>query len=317
MILSRVADALYWMGRYLERAENATRLILVTEDVSTEILGLDEGLARAEWERLAEIFPGPVAERPRRPAALGAATLRALTLAPQHPNSVYYSLKKARDNARTVREALTVEVFVNLNETYQDLEAHARRKITDIPSHRGALTQTQRGILATVGAIEHTLTRDPGWLFLRLGESIERVFRTATILRVALPSLIGPEPKLDLPLLHTRWRALLRALSSLENYRKVWGARLEPLEVLHFVLFDPDTPRSLRHGVSAVKEGLDRLCQGMPLSAPARHMGKLSAALVYQSDEIIARGDYVGFLEQVLDEVAQTHDAISALYFGS
>jgi uncharacterized alpha-E superfamily protein len=319
MILSRVADNLYWMGRYLERAENTTRLLLVTEEMSTEVYGLDEDLARGEWRDLAEIFPGPpLPERAtRHVGGLAAATLQALTLASEHPNSVHYSLKRARDNARTVREALSVEVFVNLNETYQDLEAQAGRRLSDTPAFRSALGAAHRGILSTVGAIEHTLTRDPGWLFLRLGESIERLFRAATVLRIKLPGLVAPEPKVDLPLLHTRWRALLRGLSSLENFRQSYGARLEPLEVLHFLLFDPRAPRSLRFGTTAVKEVLDRLsAEGQP-SAPARLMGRLAAELTYRSDDIVRRGEYLAFLESVLDEVMKTHEALSTLYFGT
>ena len=331
MILSRVADALYWMGRYLERAENATRLLLVTEELSTEVLGLDEELARAEWESLAEIFPshdaspdrpdgperGDRPDRPSRPVALAAASLAALSLSATHPSSVHFSLKKARDNARTVREALTVEVFVNLNETYQDLEAQAKRKITDPTTFRAALSEAQRGILATVGAIESTLTRDPSWLFLKLGESLERVFRTATVLRVKLPALLDLDSKLDLPLVYTRWRALLRSLSSLENYRQVSGARMEPLEMLHFLLFNPSAPRSLHSGVAGVKDRLDRLSNGVTLTPPARLIGKLAAALAYQEDEVVARGTYVPFLEHVLAEVGKTHDALSTQYFGS
>jgi uncharacterized alpha-E superfamily protein len=321
MILSRVADALYWMGRYLERAENATRLLLVTEELSTEVLGLDEDVARGEWESLAEILPGltsaPPPDRPLRPATLAATSLAALSLSSQHPNSVHFSLKKARDNARTVREALTVEVFVNLNETYQDLETYAKRKITDPTTFRAALSQAQRGILATVGAIESTLTRDPGWVFLQLRESVERVFRGATVLRVKLPGLIAPEPKLDLPLVYTRWRGLLRSLSSLENYRQISGARFEPQEILHFLLFHPHAPRSLHSGVAAVKEALDQLSNGRRLTPPARLVGKLAAAFAYQEDEVVAPGIYLPFLEHVLEEIGKTHDALSTLYFGT
>jgi uncharacterized alpha-E superfamily protein len=319
MILSRVADGLYWMGRYLERAENTARLLLVTEEMSTEVYGLDEELARAEWRDLAEILPGPaLPERAtRHVGGLAAASLQALAFSPAHPNSVYFSLKRARDNARTVREALTVEVFVNLNETYQDLEAQAARRLADTPAFRSALGAAHRGILSTVGAIEHTLTRDPGWLFLRLGESIERLYRAATVLRIKLPALVAPEPKVDLPLLHTRWRALLRGLSSLENFRHSYGARLEPLEVLHFLLFDPHAPRSLRYGTTSVKEVLDRLSAAEEPSAPARLMGRLAAELTYRGDEVIRRGEYIAFLESILGEVAKTHEALSTQYFGT
>ena len=110
MILSRVADALYWMGRYLERAENITRLLLVTEEVAREVVGLDESLARAEWSELRTIFPGPdgAAAPPLPVRGLAQTTLYDLSIDPRHPYSIFFSLKKARDNARTVREALTI-----------------------------------------------------------------------------------------------------------------------------------------------------------------------------------------------------------------
>ena len=144
MILSRVADGLYWMGRYLERAENTVRLLLVAEELSTEVFGLDEDLARSEWHDLGEIFPGPaLPERTtRQVASLAAISLQALTFSAAHPNSVYFSLKRARDNARGVREALTLEVFVNLNETYRELEEAAKRRLVDTPSFRSALGST-------------------------------------------------------------------------------------------------------------------------------------------------------------------------------
>ncbi|HZI89978.1 MAG TPA: alpha-E domain-containing protein, partial [Candidatus Polarisedimenticolia bacterium] len=132
-----------------------------------------------------------------------------------------------------------------------------------------------------------------------------------------LPALLTPEPKVDLPLLHTRWRALLRGLSSLENFRQTSGARLEPLEVLHFLLFDPQAPRSLRYGTNAVKDVLDRLSAGGHPSAPARLIGRLAAELTYRSDEVIQRGEYLVFLESVLDGAAKTHEAVSTLYFGT
>ncbi len=142
-----------------------------------------------------------------------------------------------------MREALTIEVFVNLNETYRELEGYSKRPITDLASFSSALANTHRGILSTAGAIEQTLARDPGWLFLKLGESLERVFRTAVVLRVKLPALSSQEPSVDLPLFFSRWRSLLRGLSSLENYRKVHGARIEPADALQFLLFDPHAPR--------------------------------------------------------------------------
>ena len=319
MILSRVADGLYWMGRYLERAENTTRLLLVTEELSTEVLGLDEALARCEWDDLRAIFPGFSEEDPpgRHLVALAASTLLGLSIDPDNPYSVFFSLKKARDNARSVREALTLETFINLNETYRELEGHTRRRLSDPATFRSAMQLTHRGILSTVGAIEHTLTRDAGWLFLKLGESFERVFRTAVILRTKLPALVEAEPKTDLPLFYSRWRSLLRGLSSLENFRKAFGARLEPIDVLQFLLFDAQSPRSVRYGVTAVKDYLDRISSASALSPSVRIVGKLAAELSYQGPELIREGQSLSFLDHVLGELGRAHDAVSTVYFGS
>ncbi len=319
MILSRVADELYWMGRYLERAENTTRLLLVTEELSTEVLGLDEDLARCEWNDLRAIFPGfPDGEPPARHlAGLAAASLLGLSIDAENRHSVFYSLKKARDNARSVREALTLEVFINLNETYRELESHNRRQLTDPAVFRSALQLTHRGILSTVGAIEHTLARDAGWLFLKLGESLERVFRTVVILRIKLPALVAAEPKIDLPLFYSQWRSLLRGLSCLENYRKAYGARLEPIDVLQFLLFDATTTRSVRYGASTVKDYLDRISSASELSQPARIVGKLAAELSYQGHDLIRDGQILGFLDHVLTELGRAHDALSTVYFGA
>jgi len=319
MILSRVADGLYWMGRYLERAENTTRLLLVTEELSTEVLGLDENMARGEWNDLRAIFPGfsDGEPPPRHLAGLAAASLLGLSIDAANPYSIFYSLKKARENARSVREALSLEVFINLNETYRELEGYNRRQLTDPATFRGALQSSHRGLMSTVGAIEHTLTRDAGWLFLTLGESLERLYRTVVILRIKLPALVASEPKVDLPLFYSQWRSLLRGLSCLENYRKVHGARLEPIDVLQFLLFDPQTPRSVRYGAGAVKDHLDRISSASELSQPARIVGKLAAELSYQGHDLIRDGQILPFLDHVLAELGRAHDALSTLYFGT
>ncbi|MBI3827604.1 MAG: alpha-E domain-containing protein [Candidatus Rokubacteria bacterium] len=316
-MLSRVADALYWMGRYLERAEHCTRLLLVTEDFSTEILALHEELARAEWADLLAIFPGSRLTRRAFPKAAPFAFpyLTSFYLDDQNPYSTFFSLRKARENARAVREALTLEVFLGLNDAYHALEAQARRGIRDVPAFRDALSATQKGLLGTVGAIAHTLTRDQGWLFLKLGEAIERTARTATILIAKLPALLDPAPKTDIPLYYTRWRSLLRGLASLENYRKARGAQMEPALVLRFVLFDADAPRALNYGCRAVKDCLDRLDKPGELTAPARIVGRLCSRLSYEDREVMRRGDYLGFLHSVLAGLDQAHEAIAAQYF--
>lgn len=305
-MLSRVANALYWMGRYLERAENLTRCLLVTEELSTEIRAFNEKLAQTEWNDLAAIFPGEVE------GTTDLDHLRGFLVAPAHPYSVLFSLGKARENARATREALSLEIFVTINETYRALEAHASGGLADHADIRAALSTTHTGLLSIVGAVEHTLSRDQGWLFLKLGESLERVFRTAAIMRVKLPGLLAAPPDIDIPLYYSQWRSLLRGLSSLENYRKLHGAHLEANAVMEFLLFDPHAPRSIRFGAATVKAHLEEISGLRELTAPGRIIGRLHARLSYH-DALAA----LPLLDEVQAELAKTHDAIDVLYFGT
>src|SRR5262245_32572509 len=159
-MLSRVANALYWMGRYLERAENLTRCLIVTEELSTEIRAFNEKLAQTEWSDVGVIFPGEVE------GTTDLDHLRGFLTASRNPYSALFSLGKARDNARAIREALSLEIFVTLNETYRALEAQTSGRLNDHADFSNALSTTHTGLMSIVGAVEHTLSRDLGWLFL-------------------------------------------------------------------------------------------------------------------------------------------------------
>ena len=304
-MLSRVANALYWMGRYLERAENLARCLLVTEELTTEIHAFNDKLVQAEWSDLAAIFPGEVE------GTSDLDHLRGFTTNVANPYSILFSLGKARENARAVREALSVEVFVTLNETYRDLETQAGG-IADRTDLRAAVSATHTGLLGIAGAVEHTLSRDQGWLFLKLGEALERAYRTAAILRAKVPALAAAPPDTDIPLYYSQWRSLLRSVSSLENFRKLHGPHLEPTAVLDFMLFDPHAPRSLRFGATAVKEHLEEISGKEALTTPGRIVGRLHARLCYRDV-----GPTLPLLDDVQSDLARTHDALDLLYFGT
>ena len=305
-MLSRVANALYWMGRYLERAENLTRCLLVTEELATEIRAFNDKLAGAEWNDVGVIFPGEVEGH------TDVDHLRGFLAAAKNPYSVLFSLGRARDNSRAVREALSLEVFVTLNETYRALETRAAAGLADQADVRDALSATHTGLMSIVGAVEHTLSRDQGWLFLKLGESLERVYRTAAVMRAKLPGLLTPPPDTEIPLYYSQWRSLLRSLSSLENYRKLYGAHLETNAVVEFLLFDAHAPRAIRFGAGAVKGYLEEISETRDASAPGRIIGRLHARLSYH-DALPA----LPLLDEVQAELAKTHDAIDLLYFGT
>ncbi|PYN41059.1 MAG: hypothetical protein DME00_32820 [Candidatus Rokuibacteriota bacterium] len=127
--------------------------------------------------------------------------------------------------------------------------------------------------------------------------------------------MLAAEARGDAPLYYTQWRMLLRGLSSLENYRRVYGARLEPNLVIGFLLFDADSPRSLRYGAAAVRDYLAAISGPAELTAPARIIGRLHADLRYDDEAQMRRGDFAGLLDRVVGELAKTHDAIATQYF--
>ena len=315
-MLSRVADSLYWMGRYLERSENIVRLLLVTEEFSTETQALAEDLALGGWKDLLAVFPSAQMTRAMSPfAPLAVPYLQAFFLDASNPYSINFSLRKARENARSVREALTLEVFLAINESYHALEMYETRGLSDLPAFRDALTATQKGLFTILGAIDHTFTRDETWRFLKLGEALERLYRTTLVLRVKLPALLAAEPRTDLPLYYTQWRTLLRTLSSLENYRRRYGARLEPQLVIAFLLFDANSPRSLRYGVAALKECLEVIAGPGNLTPAGRLVGRLLADFCYDEEELMRRADFAGLLDHVAVELSKMHDTLATQYF--
>jgi len=129
-----------------------------------------------------------------------------------------------------------------------------------------------------------------------------------------LPALLGPTPKTD-ALFYTRWRSLLRDLASLENYRKIFGARMEPELVIQFILFDAHAPRALNYGCHAVKDYLERIAGTDERTAPVRVMGRLCARLAYDDTDVMRHGEVLVFLLGILTDLDKAHETLSAHYF--
>lgn len=314
-MLSRVANSLYWIGRYLERAENLSRLLLVTSEVSVEIEGLDDKLAQSQWdELLASVSSaGEPSLDFSRESGLLLPYFRWLFLDETNPISVRSSITLARENARAIREALTREVFSDLNECHHDFDRVRRRRLRDPVAARDEMAHCHGLVIKILGSIEHTLSRDQGWTFLKLGEAMERTRRTLRVLEAKLPDLAHSESR-DLPLFYARWRGLLRSVASLENYRARYGGALDPKRAVHFLLFEPSAPRSVLCGVGRLRGYLDQLPGGAEVSEADRVLGRMHAALAYDDEGILAR-DVVCFAGETAAQLTVAHEAIKRQYF--
>lgn len=223
-MLSRVAEGLYWTGRYVERAEDTSRLLDVQLQALLEDPWGDEELACRDLLRTMGIddVPSPVDVT---------GTTHRLTFARADTSSIAGAWAAARDNARGVREILSSEVWECLNGTYHELSSHERTSARLGP---GRFLQLVRERAATVGGlVDGTMPRDDAWHFLVLGRSIERVDMTARLLWVAL---------------HGRrmsWIGLLKCCSAYEAYLRTYRVAPEPSRVLEFLLLDRLFPRSV------------------------------------------------------------------------
>jgi uncharacterized alpha-E superfamily protein len=291
-MLSRAANNLYWMSRHIERAENTARLLDVTYRMSLLPYRIHEtekswaepwalpliinGLASAYYER----YPGALSSDN---------VLRFMVLDPANPSSLYSCVHAARENARTVRGAITSEMYEDINalwlemrsKDYDQLHARGLSEFFDwvkVRSHQF------RGV--TFG----TMLRDEGYSFIRLGTFIERADNTARLLDVKYHTLLPSAADVGGAVDYYQWSALLRSLSAFDAYRKVYRDLITPTKVTELLVLRDDVPRSLHACMNDIYEILKGLCDDSSLEAE-RLAGELHAQLHYgRTEQIIAIG---------------------------
>ena len=300
------------MGRYLERAENANRHLMVASEFAVELEGINDVVALREWQSLVASMPSAgIDGAPETPRA-ALQYMSWFLVDRENSLSVISSLGKARENARTVSETLTLEITTSLNEAYRELVNIKKSSVSDMGLAQDLLQRTHNSVLTTLGAIEHTLTRGEGWNHMKLGEAIERTQRTLFVLRTRLPSLENWEGEVDSPLHFASWRSLLRSVASLENYRQEYGPRFVHDQVVRFILFHDTAPRAVRCGIKRMHSYLE----GMPEAGPGIHesrrrLGKLLAQLEFDQDEIMHPAALMPFVDQTLSVLYDVHESIT------
>ena len=229
-MLSRVADAIYWMSRYIERAENVARFV----DVNLH-LELDGSEAEGQWSPLIETTGDTARFKERH----GTATtrdnvLRFLTFDAETPNSILSCFKNARDNARGIREIISSEMWEQVNAAYLMVTEAARSGVA-MESPHDFFTAVKQASHLFVGITYLTMTHNEAWHFGRLGRLIERADMTSRIVDVKYYILL-PDPALvGSPVDELQWAALLRSTSAFEMYRKRHG-HIAPDKVMEFLL---------------------------------------------------------------------------------
>jgi len=310
VMLSRSAENIYWMGRYLERAAHLCRMLQVAEQLTVEIRGLEPISATRFWADFSRVFPGsPEVEGSIDEVRM--AGLHTWLLGQGNTLSVATSIHHARENARAIREYLTREVFEQINECWLQLDAGLRGEAAP----DALLGQVHRAIFGIGGSIGRTLIRDEAWVFLDLGVMLERVYRVLLLLRHRLPGLMAAPEGIDIPVQHAVLRAVLRSAGSLENYRRVHGAELTPKQVWSFLFFDLQSPHSVAFGVSCIEQNLGQIERGGVMTDAARQVGRLASQLRYEAQDLLGRHDFAAVCDGLAADVDRIHESLTRLYF--
>ena len=317
-MLSRVADSLYWMSRYLERAEHITRLL----DVNLNLM-LDEPPSSADrrWQRVLQALGTPKAVEWKGDAF---ALTRKLTFDAETRSSVLGCIIAARENARHVREQISTEMWQRLNGLYlqvtrpemqSDMHAEALLQQNEGPTE--FLAQVMEAVHQFQGVTDSTMSHGEGWQFIQVGRYMERASATAMLLEAYQPELWTGGDALPDSNEYLEWMGLLRSATAFEAYCKVYTADLAPDWILEFLLLDSDFPHSLRFSIDAMQHALvavQDVSGGTRSDKLSRISGRLRATLSYSSVEEIMSGSVVTYLHDIQLQCREIHNAIYELY---
>jgi uncharacterized alpha-E superfamily protein len=313
MMLSRVADSMFWMSRYIERAENIARFI----DVNA-VLTMELGDAiHQQWGPLVAVTGDEAMFKERYADANRVNVMHFLTFDEENPNSIVSCLSSARENARIVREYISTAMWGQLNEFYLMVHDYARRAIS-LDAEAEFYEEVRKGSQLFVGVTDGTLSHGEGWHFARMGRLLERADKTSRILDVRYFLLLPKLSDVGTPLDIVQWSALLRSASALNMYRATYG-RLQPNKIAEFLLLDPDFPRAVRHCCDGA-EGSLRCITGTPMrtfrNSAEKKLGRLRSELDYTSiDDVLHEGfhEFIDRLQIRLNEVGEAiHESLLA-----
>jgi uncharacterized alpha-E superfamily protein len=310
-MLSRVANSLYWMSRYIERAENIARILDVNLQLLLDFRNLDDEGLRDHWMPIVQCTGDQESFVAQHQRATAAAVAEFMVFRLENPNSIVSSVSQARENARMVRDQITVETWEELNRLYLFMLSPAAMQLW-LDSPTDFFNEIKASSLQLVGLSYATHMHNEGWWFSQAGRFIERADKTSRILDVryhTLPARGLPKTVNQTEVLE--WSAILRSCSAWDIYKSVYGADVHPRDVAELLLLNEDFPRSVRFCVDRLNDALRRI-SGVATRRFSNDAEKLSGRLVAELqfstiDEVFAAGlhDYLDQLQRKLNAIGE------------
>ncbi len=303
---------MYWMARYIERAENAARFV----DVNLQLmLDLSVGI-QEQWEPLIQIGADDTLFASLNETATKESVMHFVTFEERNPNSVLSCLQSARENARSIRESISAEMYEQINRTFLMVKAaSADRTLMESPVD--FFQEVRMAGHLFEGITEATMTHGEAWHFSRLGRMLERADKTMRLLDVKyfilLPSVAYVGSAFD----ELQWAALLKSASGFEMYRRLYG-RIAPDSVVEFLLLDHDFPRSVHYCIIAAQQSIHAI-SGTPLgtfrNSAEQQLGRLRSELDYADKQRVIEGGLHEVLDLLQKKLNLIDDAIYDTFF--
>lgn len=312
-MLSRVADSLYWMSRYLERAEHTARVL----DVNLhQMLDQTPESAHRRWEVM---LSGLRVTSPALHATHDAYSItHALAFDRTNKSSIVNCVSLARENARQVREQISSEMWEHLNRLFWYVRQKSADDIWQVEPHN-FFQSVKEGSHLFQGVTDSTMIHGEGWQFIQVGRFIERAIAIASLLDAHFHVHLAHDGRRAsaLPFDYLAWVGLLKSCTAFEAYCKVCSASIEPKRIADFLLLNPRFPHSLRFATDMIQVSLHAIAEetGNRHVAPAERLaGRLRAKLDYiHVDEILSQNVHA-YLGDVLHDCTNIHHVIQDIY---
>ncbi len=311
-LLSRYAEAVYWLARYIERTENLARVLDVNETFSRDSRGSQN------WQSILQLYRDEERFAESELEATAENVLYFYALDPNNPSSIISSIHMARENARTLRPLISTEMWIQLNILYNHLRAMTRANLAE-PRIARFCSFIKEACQTHTGITEGTFYRDEGWYFYQLGRWIERADQTTRLLDVKYHLLLPSARDVGSPLDVSQWNSVLRSAAGYHAFRRVHPSGMTPTDVAGFLLFHRRFPRSVKACMSELESLLHDLKTTYDLRqgvGALEQLDSLRSGLVNQTADSVVKSGLHEFLDWIQRTLINVHNELGRDYFG-
>ena len=310
-LLSRYAENLNWLGRYMERVENLSRVLAVTETF------MRTGGGERGWRSIVQINADLDRYDATHANADASSVIGFYVIDADNPNSILRLVSQARENARTLRPLISTEMWAHINVFYSKVRGLTADDIA--PARVGAVCSMLRTECQThTGITEGTLFRDQGWCFYEIGKNIERADQITRLVDIKYHTLLPVGAPVGSPVDVSQWNTVLRSAAAYQAFRRLTPTTLTPASVAGFLLLSQGFPRSITMCVTQIAAQLTQLRQGYDLRAsawPLERLDGIRAVLANETIQSIIIGGLHEFLDGMQVEFAHLQDDVARAFW--